>query len=163
TLSLIIFPNVVTMLVIAVMMFGFIMSTIGTIGPAMTSALFGGREYSQIYSTASVGMAIAGIIALPSFGYMCDFTGIYTVALSVVVITVMMCGFLISTSGTSGPAMTSSLFGGRDYSQIYSTASVGMAIAGIIALPAYGYIFDFTGSYTVALYAILIMLILNII
>src|SRR5690625_8027604 len=55
TLSLIIFPNVVTMLVIAVMMFGFIMSTIGTIGPAMTSALFGGREYSQIYSTASVG------------------------------------------------------------------------------------------------------------
>src|SRR5690625_2063632 len=78
TLSLIIFPNVVAMLVIAVMMVGFIMSTIGTIGPAMTSALFGGREYSQIYSTASVGMAIAGIIALPAYGYIFDFTGSYT-------------------------------------------------------------------------------------
>src|SRR5699024_5791212 len=66
TLSLNILPGVVTMVVIGVRMFGFIMSTIGTIGPAMTSALFGGREYSQIYSTVSVGMAIAGIIALPA-------------------------------------------------------------------------------------------------
>src|SRR5699024_4240287 len=163
----IIFPNVVAMLVIAVMMFGFIMSTIGTIGPAMTSALFGGREYSQIYSTASVGMAIAGIISLPSSGYIFDCTYSYTIALysiliifpivvAMLVIAVMMFGFIKSTIGTIGPAMTSALFGGREYSQIYSTASVGMAIAGIIALPAYGYIFDFTGSYTVALYAILI-------
>ena len=90
TLSLIIFPNVVAMLVIAVMMFGFIMSTIGTIGPAMTSALFGGREYSQIYSTASVGMAIAGIIALPAYGYIFDFTGSYTVALYAILIMLIL-------------------------------------------------------------------------
>lgn len=81
TLSLIIFPNIVVMLVIAVMMFGFVMSSIGTVAPALTSALFGGREYSQIYSTASIGMAIAGVITLPAYGYIFDFTGSYTGAL----------------------------------------------------------------------------------
>src|SRR5699024_5319028 len=90
TRSLIIFPHVVALLVIAVMMFGFIMSTMGTIGPAMTSALVGGREYSQIYSTASVGMAIAGIIALPAYGYIFDFTGSYTVALYAILIMLIL-------------------------------------------------------------------------
>lgn len=73
-------------------------------------------------------------------------------------------GFTVSNSvGTLAPALTTSLFGSREYSQIYSTASLGLAIAGIIALPAYGYVFDFTGSYTPVLYVILVLLILNII
>ncbi|WP_342577775.1 hypothetical protein [Psychrobacillus sp. FSL K6-2843] len=40
---------------------------------------------------------------------------------------------------------------------------MGLAISSVVALPAYGYIFDFTGSYDVVLYSIIIMLIVNII
>lgn len=73
-------------------------------------------------------------------------------------------GFTVSNSvGTLAPALTTSLFGSREYSQIYSTASLGLAIAGIIALPAYGYVFDFTGSYTPVLYVVLVLLVLNMI
>nr|WP_025784133.1 MFS transporter [Sporosarcina sp. D27] len=82
----------------------------------------------------------------------------------VVVIATSVYGFTVSNSvGTLAPALTTSLFGSREYAQIYSTASLGLAIAGIVALPAYGYIYDFTKSYTPALYIVLVLLILNIV
>ncbi|WP_077328847.1 MFS transporter [Virgibacillus siamensis] len=71
-------------------------------------------------------------------------------------------GVVSASIGTLGPALTTALFGNKEYSQIYSTASLGLAISSIVALPAYGFIYDFTGSYTTALYAILIMFICNI-
>ncbi|VDG89452.1 Inner membrane protein yhjX [Lysinibacillus sphaericus] len=83
---------------------------------------------------------------------------------TVITLATALFGFTVSNSvGTLAPALTTSLFGSREYSQIYSTASLGLAIAGIIALPAYGYVFDFTGSYTPVLYVVLVLLILNII
>ncbi|HDR4618389.1 MULTISPECIES: hypothetical protein [Actinomycetes] len=39
----------------------------------------------------------------------------------------------------------------------------GLAISSIVAHPAYEYIFDYTGSYTPALYAIVVMLVINIV
>ncbi|RNB82613.1 MFS transporter [Brevibacillus nitrificans] len=72
-------------------------------------------------------------------------------------------GFISSSIGTLGPALTSSLFGNKEYSQIYSNASLGLAISSVVALPAYGYVFDFTGSYTLVLYAIVGMLLINIV
>ncbi|MCM3757912.1 MFS transporter [Sporosarcina aquimarina] len=82
----------------------------------------------------------------------------------VVVLATSLYGFTVSNSvGTLAPALTTSLFGSREYAQIYSTASLGLAIAGIIALPAYGYIYDFTKSYTPALYIVLALLIINIV
>lgn len=82
----------------------------------------------------------------------------------VVVLATSLYGFTVSNSvGTLAPALTTSLFGSREYAQIYSTASLGLAIAGIVALPAYGYIYDFTKSYTPALYIVLVLLILNIV
>ena len=86
-------------------------------------------------------------------------------ATSTVVITVAvgLFGLISSSIGTLGPALTSSLFGNKEYSQIYSNASMGLAIASIIVLPAYGFVFDFTGSYTSVLYAIVIMLVINIV
>lgn len=80
-----------------------------------------------------------------------------------IVAAVGLFGFVSACIGTLAPAITSALFGNKDYSQIYSTVSIGLAVAGIIALPAYGYIFDFTGSYTPVLYIIVIMIIINII
>ena len=81
----------------------------------------------------------------------------------VITIAVGLFGMVSSSIGTLGPALTSSLFGNKEYSQIYSNASLGLAISSIVALPAYGYVFDFTGSYNIALYSIIIMLIINII
>lgn len=80
-----------------------------------------------------------------------------------IVVAVGLFGFVTACIGTLAPAITSALFGNKNYSQIYSTVSIGLAVAGIIALPAYGYIFDFTGSYTAVLYIIVIMLIINIV
>jgi len=80
-----------------------------------------------------------------------------------IIIALTLFGFMTASVGTIAPAMTSALFGSRDYSQIYSTASMGLAVASIIALPTYGYIFDFTGSYTSALYIIMVLFVANII
>ncbi|GKV68567.1 MFS transporter [Sporosarcina sp. NCCP-2716] len=81
-----------------------------------------------------------------------------------IILSTTLFGFTVSNAvGTLAPALTTSLFGSREYSQIYSTASLGLAIAGIVALPAYGYIFDITKSYTPALYALIVMLVLNIV
>ncbi|WP_368652794.1 MFS transporter [Ornithinibacillus sp. 4-3] len=80
-----------------------------------------------------------------------------------IVIALILFAFVTSGIGIIAPALTSSLFGNREYSQIYSTISLGLAVASIVTLPAYGYIFQFTGSYSGGLYAILVMLVINII
>jgi len=80
----------------------------------------------------------------------------------VISLAVGLFGLVSASIGTLGPALTSSLFGNKEYSQIYSNASMGLAISSIVALPAYGYVFDYTGSYTPVLYAIGIMMIINI-
>ncbi|MCH6267263.1 MFS transporter [Neobacillus citreus] len=80
----------------------------------------------------------------------------------IITFAVALFGFISSSIGTLGPALTTSLFGNKEYSQIYSSASMGLAVASIVALPAYGYVFDFIGSYIPVLYAIIIMLIINI-
>lgn len=80
-----------------------------------------------------------------------------------IIVALVLFAFVTSGIGIIAPALTSSLFGNREYSQIYSTVSLGLAVASIVALPAYGYIFQFTGSYLGGLYAILVMLVTNII
>lgn len=80
----------------------------------------------------------------------------------VIFIALILFAFVTSGIGILAPSLALSLFGHREYSRIYSTASLGLAVAAIVALPAYGYIFQFTGSYSGGLYAILVMLLLNI-
>ena len=76
-------------------------------------------------------------------------------------VAIVVFGFIVSSLGTLGPILTTALFGTKDYSQIYSTAAIGLAVAGIVALPGYGYVYEFTGSYTIVLYGLAGMLILN--
>ncbi|MEG0259333.1 MAG: MFS transporter [Lysinibacillus sp.] len=71
-------------------------------------------------------------------------------------------GFVVASLGTLGPLLTTALFGNIEFGQIYGLAITGLAVAGIVALPTYGYIFEITGSYTYVLYGIFIMLILNV-
>lgn len=82
---------------------------------------------------------------------------------TILTVAVALFGFVTSSIGTLGPALASSLFGNKEYSQIYATASLGLAVASIIALPLYGYIYDFTGSYNTGLWTIVVMLIINIV
>ena len=130
-----------------------------------------------------MGSMMAGVfIGALLFGYLSDkigakktsllamIIGIISIALLLLfidnvvalVIALIFFGFVTSAIGTIAPAMTSALFGSKDYSRIYSTASMGLAVASIIALPAYGYLFEFTGSYLYALIAIIVMFAANI-
>ncbi|AZU64290.1 MFS transporter [Neobacillus mesonae] len=72
-------------------------------------------------------------------------------------------GFVTSSIGTLGPLLTSAVFGTKEYSQIFATVAIGLALAGIVALPGYGFVYDITGSYTLVLYTIIIMLLINIV
>src|SRR5699024_7936134 len=74
---LLFFANSALVITIAVGLFGLVTASIGTLAPAVTSELFGHRDYSQIYSTVSMGLAVASIVALPVYGYVFDLTGSY--------------------------------------------------------------------------------------
>lgn len=78
-------------------------------------------------------------------------------------IAVFILGFVIAALGTLGPLLTTALFGNKEYSQIYALAAIGLAVAGIVALPLYGFIYQMTGSYTTVLYAIIAMFVLNVV
>ncbi|MVP00673.1 MFS transporter [Paenibacillus lutrae] len=97
-----------------------------------------------------------GVVAMSLLLFSASSTLLITVAVG-------LFGLVSASIGTLGPALTSSLFGNKEYSQIYSNASLGLAISSVVALPAYGFVFDITGSYTPVLYAIIVMLIINIV
>ena len=105
-------------------------------------------------NTALIAM-VAGIVCLLLLIFLASNTFILVFAAGIF-------GFVTASIGTLGPVLTSSLFGTKEYSQIFSNISLGLAVAGIVALPLYGYIFEFTGSYTGALYTMLVMMIIAI-
>ena len=73
-------------------------------------------------------------------------------------LSVALLGFTSAGSGTLGPLLTAAVFGRKEYGEIYSTVAMGMALAGIVAMPGYGFLFDAVGSYVPALWMICIML-----
>src|SRR5699024_1267335 len=56
---LLFFAKNAIVIAIAVGLFGLVTASIGTLAPAITTELFGNRDYSQIYSTVSMGLAVA--------------------------------------------------------------------------------------------------------
>lgn len=105
--------------------------------------------------TTAIFAMVAGAIAISLLLFANNSTTIITVAVGTF-------GLVSSCIGIVAPALVSELFGKKAYSEIYSTASLGLAISSIIALPAYGFVYDATGSYTSVLYALIIMIIINI-
>ncbi|MFJ7736864.1 MFS transporter [Lysinibacillus sp. NPDC097287] len=126
----------------------------------------------------SVGVVIGALF----FGFLSDKVGVKNTAISAMLLGLVpvgiliivpenpvmftiatgLYGFVVASLGTLGPLLTTALFGNREFSQIYGLAITGLAVAGIVALPAYGFIFELTGSYSYVLYSIFIMLILNV-
>ena len=137
-----------------------------SIAGAMMSALMVGVFVGSLvfgYLTDNIGakkvgllamtlglIAIILLIAMPSF-------------IVIVAVALFLFGMFTSSIGTIAPAMASALFGSKDYSQIYSTSSIGLALASIVALPAYGFIYDISGSYTTGLIIIVLLFLANII
>ncbi|WP_211750440.1 MFS transporter [Paenibacillus sp. Marseille-Q4541] len=128
---------------------------INMIGVLIGSLLIG--YASDKFGTKNTAMAVMllGVVSIALLLFASSSTLVISIAVG-------LFGLISSSIGTLGPALTSSLFGNKEYSQIYSNASMGLAISSIVALPAYGYVFDFTGSYTPVLYAIGVMLIVII-
>lgn len=60
------------------------------------------------------------------------------------------------------PTLTLEFFGSADYEVIYSRVALGAPLASILLVPAYGYLFDATGSYSAVLLFMLATLILAI-
>lgn len=137
-----------------------------SIAGAMMSALMVGVFVGSLvfgYLTDKIGAKkvgllamILGLIATILLIAMPDFIVVVAVAL-------FLFGVFTSSIGTIAPAMASSLFGSKDYSQIYSTSSIGLALASIVALPAYGFIYDISGSYTAGLIITILLFVVNII
>lgn len=123
---------------------------------AVVGALVFGFLSDKIGAKNTALMAMfAGIICLVLLIFFAKSTFVLVLAIGIF-------GFVTASIGTLGPVLTSSLFGAKEYSQIFSNVSLGLAISGIVALPIYGYIFEFTGSYTGALYTMLAMMIIAI-
>lgn len=126
----------------------------------------------------SVGVVIGALF----FGYLSDkigvkYTAVFAMLLGLVPVGLLLLtpenpliftvaaglyGFVVASLGTLGPLLTTALFGNKEFSQIYGLAITGLAVAGIVALPIYGFIFQYTGSYTYVLYTIFTMLLLNV-
>lgn len=98
-------------------------------------------------------------LGLVSFGMLITVSSNQTLLM----VAVTIFGFISASVGTLSPLLTSALFGNKDYAGIYSTAAIGLAVAGILSLPAYSAIYDATGSYNFVLYTIIGMLVLCII
>ncbi|MBD7970836.1 MFS transporter [Paenibacillus gallinarum] len=140
--------------------------------------------YDGIFaSNAMAGWMVGALLGALAFGFLSDKIGarntaIFAMVLGLVPVTILLTsadnsvmfsiamvifGFVVAAIGTLGPLLTSALFGNKEYSQIYAIVALGLAVAGIIALPGYGYIYDATGSYTPVLIGIACMMVINIV
>ncbi|MCR8657481.1 MFS transporter [Paenibacillus endoradicis] len=126
---------------------------IGTLVGALTFGILSDKIGAK--STAIFAM-IVGLVPVIMLITVANKPAMFNIAIAIF-------GFIVASMGTLGPLLTTALFGNKEYSQIYSTAVIGLAIAGMVALPAYGYIAQITGSYTSILYAVGLMMIINVI
>ncbi|MBQ3119684.1 MAG: MFS transporter [Peptococcaceae bacterium] len=69
---------------------------------------------------------------------------------------VLLAGIALAVYGVLPPLMTSAIFGQRDYNKYWAYIMSAGCIAGAVATPTYGTIFDTTGSYTLAFVLIIV-------
>ena len=92
------FGDIKIMIMIGAIIFGFLSSSIGTLGPLLTISLFGNKNYADIYATASVGLAVAGIVALPLYSLIKDLTNSYTIVLIAIIVMIVISMLLVTVA-----------------------------------------------------------------
>ncbi|MGG0664439.1 MFS transporter [Viridibacillus arvi] len=166
----------------ALLLFFFFITSVGSFGQHVAPFAMG-LGYDVKFAGSAMGFWSVGVmIGALAFGILSDKIGakntaIFAMLLGLVPVAILLTvpdnstmfslaigiyGFVVASLGTLGPLLTSAIFGNKEYGQIYASAVIGLAIAGIVALPAYGYVFQLTGSYTLVLYAIAFMLVINV-
>lgn len=83
---------------LAILLFGIMSSSVGTLGPLLTSVIFGQREYSRIYAAVAMGMALAGIVAIPGYGFVYDAAQDYVPVLWMMIGSLALCAVCIVTA-----------------------------------------------------------------
>lgn len=167
----------------AMLLFLFFMTAIASfaqhIGPYAIGSGYSIEFSGQVLGAFMAGMFVGALvfgfltdkIGARNTGYMSMSVGIIALVLLIFVpgspfifsLGIGLFGFVTASVGTLGPLLTASIFGSKSYAEIYATIGIGLAVAGIVALPGYGFIYDITGSYTIVLYMIIVMLIINMI
>lgn len=167
----------------ALLIFFFFITSISSFGQHVAPFAMGLGYDVKFAGNAMGGWQIGVLIGALTFGILSDKIGakntaIFAMLLGLVPVGILIIvpensmmftlaigiyGFVVASLGTLGPLLTSSLFGNKEYSQIYASAVIGLAVAGIVALPGYGYVFELTGSYSSVLYAIAVMLVMNVV
>ncbi|WP_217587572.1 MFS transporter [Lentibacillus saliphilus] len=167
----------------SMLLFLFFMTAIGSfaqhIGPYAMGIGYSVEFAGQVMGAFMVGMLVGSL----AFGFLSDkigarntalfsmVTGIVSMALLIFVpdnqavftLAIGIFGFVTASIGTLAPLLTTSIFGNKEYSQIYASIGIGLAVAGIVALPGYGFVYDLTGSYTLVLYTLVAMLLINMV
>lgn len=167
----------------ALLLFFFFMTAIGSFAQHIAPYAIGLGYNIQFAGKVMGAFMIGMLVGSLAFGFLTDkigakntaifsmLTGLIAIVLLITVpenrvlfsLAIGIFGFVTSSIGTLGPLVTSALFGAKEYSQIFAAAAIGLALAGIVALPGYGFVFDLTGSYTIVLYTIIAMLLINIV
>jgi len=80
---------------------------------------------------------------------------------TMVILATFFAGTGLAIQGILPPLMTGDIFGLKDYNRIWAYVMSAGCIAGAIATPAYGTIFDVTGSYAGVFIAITVLIIIG--
>lgn len=103
----------------------------------------------------SIGVAIIGIISVV----------LYIISGSsfiLFIIATFLQGLANSAIGVLSPILTLKFYGKKDYEKIYSNVMVGIPIASIILVPAYGFIYDLFGGYYYVLIFLLFLMVVSL-
>lgn len=84
----------------AALVFGFACASVGTLGPLLTTAIFGQKDYSRIYSSIAMGMAFAGMVSMSGYGFIYDAFHSYVSVLWAICAMLLICMVCVLTAFT---------------------------------------------------------------